>query len=260
MGDAPHTLHKELDAQIVEMQADISASKKAACVLASLGTLMVILSTSLACLHNTQNLIAYPRVVSATGILAGVFFGGLLFAAMHVMSRSQLLVELRERKRVLFALASPIPRTDGALPSYFDRLVEINVSNLDAYYGLVKRHTNNSFWVSVLAGGSGFGLIVVGLALGFNNTGDAAIISYITSGAGIVTEFITAIFFYLYNKTVRQLKEYHDSLIRVQNILLSFKIVGDTQDEGKKQSLMEMMMKCLIADRTGTVAPSVDAS
>jgi hypothetical protein len=78
-------------------------------------------------------------------------------------------------------------------------------------------------------------------------------ISYVSAGAGIITEFIAGVFFYLYNRTVIQLKEYHDSLIHVQNILLSFKIVGDTKDDTQRNAMMELMMKCLIATRSKTV-------
>jgi predicted transporter len=92
----------------------------------------------------------------------------------------------------------------------------------------------------------GFVLISGGLIIGFTAIQGTKYIAYISAGSGILMEFIAGVFFYLYNRTIRQLKDYHDSLIAVQNILLSFKIVGDTKDQAKQASLMELMLKCLI--------------
>ncbi len=188
-------------------------------------------------------------------------FGAAYLAVMRqsrVASLRQELDVLRAKKRILNRGAAVLSETSP--PSYFDRLVDINVTNLEAYYGLVKIHTNNSFQVSIAAGCIGFVLIITGLILGFTNITNAPSISYLSAGAGIITEFIAGVFFYLYNRTVRQLKEYHDSLIRVQNILLSFKIVGDTKDDDRKNILMELMLKCLIATQPDLVSDDVQQS
>lgn len=84
------------------------------------------------------------------------------------------------------------------------------------------------------------------MVIGFTAIQESKYIAFISSGSGVLIEFIAGVFFYLYNKTVIQLKDYHDSLIEVQNILLSFKIVGDTDDADKQASLMELMLKYLI--------------
>ena len=192
---------------------------------------------------------------------AYAFFGAAYLAVMRqsrVASLRQELDVLRAKKRILNRGATTLSETSP--PSYFDRLVDINVTNLEAYYGLVKIHTNNSFQVSIAAGCIGFVLIVTGLILGFTNITNTPSISYLSAGAGIITEFIAGVFFYLYNRTVRQLKEYHDSLIRVQNILLSFKIVGDTKDDNRKNILMELMLKCLIATQPELVSEDVKQS
>lgn len=131
--------------------------------------------------------------------------------------------------------------------SYFSNLVEINVDNLSEYYSMVKSHTSNSFWISASTSVAGFFLIVTGLiVLIFSDS--SVEISYISTGTGVVVEFISGVFFYLYNRTVRQLKDYHDSLIDVQNILLSFKIIEDTKDEDIKADMMSQMMSFLVGD------------
>ena len=42
------------------------------------------------------------------------------------------------------------------------------------------------------------------------------------------------------------MKEYHDSLLTVQNILLSFKLAEDTHDEGEKTKIVSQMLAYLI--------------
>lgn len=129
---------------------------------------------------------------------------------------------------------------------YFDRLVKINLDNLNDYYELVQANTRKSFNLSAAIGVIGFLIIIISLILGYVKE-EFKDISYITAGAGVIVEMISSIFFYLYNKTVRQLKEYHDSLLGVQNILLSFKLVNeDIKQDEKKSPIIEKMVEYLI--------------
>jgi hypothetical protein len=80
--------------------------------------------------------------------------------------------------------------------AYFNKLVAINIENLASYYSLVKVHTDNSFYLNVSAGIIGFILIVTGIIIGLVNE-SKDIISYIAFASGIITEFITGIFFIL---------------------------------------------------------------
>ena len=139
--------------------------------------------------------------------------------------------------------------------TYFDRLVRINLDNLADYYVLVKEHTHKSFNTSIVTGLIGFGLIAVGLLAGFIMGSDTNYTAYISTGSGIIIEFIAGVFFYLYNKTTRQLKEYHDSLLNVQNILLSFKLVEDIDEEKTRALMIGDMLKYLL--RQPTTTPSI---
>lgn len=120
------------------------------------------------------------------------------------------------------------------------------MENLAAYYELVKIQTDKSFRASLSVAYFGAGLIVIGLALGFFRTDAADKVTYISTGAGVLTEFISGVFFWLYSKTVRQLREYHDSLISVQNVLLSFKLVSDTKDPKDKAEMVSKMCEYLM--------------
>jgi hypothetical protein len=150
-----------------------------------------------------------------------------------------------DRNELLKKLFTGAPDSAGETIQYFDRLVKINVENLAAYYTIVKVHASQSFQVSLLVGVLGFGLIIAGLASGFLSK-EFKDISYIASGSGIIVEFISGTMFYLYNKTVRQLKDYHDSLIDVQNVLLSFKLIESTTDEKVRAEMISKMIEFLV--------------
>ncbi len=128
---------------------------------------------------------------------------------------------------------------------YFERLVNINVENLSTYYITVKSHANKSFMTSLFVGVVGFILIGVGMSMAMRPGANALTVSTLSGVSGVATEFISAIFFYLYNQTVRQMKEYHDSLLSVQNILLSFKLVGDMSDP-EKSKMIGLMINYLV--------------
>jgi hypothetical protein len=183
-------------------------------------------------------------------------FAGLVIALTEALQRAAFakregdLDLLEARKRLLAQL--PSPTAEGDKKDYFDALVSINVDNLASYYSLVKTQTDKSFMVSLSMGVAGFILLIAGLALGFSNSQRAAVITYISTGAGVLTEFIASVFFYLYNRTIRQMKGYHDSLLDVQNVLLAFKLVGDTKVDAHRNEMMGKMLEFLMQKRTAS--------
>lgn len=185
----------------------------------------------------------YKPAIAVIIIIAGIAAYYLYYLIDH--QKKQLEMDIRsliERRRVL--TQEPQEGVKKTIP-YYDRLVEINLDNLEKYYKLIKVHAENSFKVSLFSGVIGFILISVGLVIGYLDQKNLNIL-YISTASGILIEFISGIFFYLYNKTIRELKDYHERLLQVQNILLAFKIVDDTKDEQKKVTMLEQMLTCLI--------------
>lgn len=171
--------------------------------------------------------------------IIGVFMILAAFGSDTEKSRSEV-----EKLEVIKRIYLGFPEPSESKPEYFDSLVKINVENLAAYYSLVKTHTSQSFKVSLTISVFGFILIVSGLIIGFKYPDK--IIGYVSAGSGVLTEFISSVLFYLYNKTIRQLKEYHDSLINVQNVLLSFKLIESTTDEKAKADMVTKMLEYLV--------------
>lgn len=258
--DVPEVLDERtrLDLDIATLESKINAHRNRFKVRILVTTAMAIFMVIFAYVLFTASNSSLFREVSPGALISLVsayaFFFVVFYSYMSQSRISSMQAEidlLKARKRILYQLEPAVGKS-GELPpvSYFDSLVRINVENLAEYYNLVKVHTDNSFRVSIVVSVVGFIFILVGLAVGFFNTSSTQTISYISTGAGIVIEFIAGVFFYLYNRTVIRLKDYHDSLLAVQNILLSFKIVGDTRDEKEKAKMVSQMIVFLIGKQS----------
>lgn len=185
---------------------------------------------------------------------------GLIFLALHILNSGdtdttdlraeldKLLLDKEITERLQAKAQNPYTKDSRKQPSYFDSLVETNVFNLREYYNLVRVHTNNSFRISLSAGLFGFVLIAAGLTIGFNSGEEHSTIVYLSAASGVFIEFISGVFFYLYSRTVRQLKSYHDSLLAVQNVLLSLKLTEMADDE-KRPAMIRDMLKFLMEQR-----------
>lgn len=242
----------ELELSLVEAKNKLKVSNQQVSNYRKVATFFVVVGAIPAVLLAFQ-------ILDSTGwaILSGLFFilSLLMFIAsagaqISVQKAEAEIEKLENRNQVRSIFSGDPTGTSKNEPSYFDKLVQINIENLSEYYSLVKVHTNKSFSFSVIAGLVGFVLIVIGLVFSFVNTNEqVALVAFISTGSGILIEFIAGVFFFLYNRTVIQLKEYHDSLLDVQNILLSFKIVEDTQDESVKARMMEQMLTFLMTKK-----------
>ena len=128
--------------------------------------------------------------------------------------------------------------------NFFTKLVQINFKYLDQYYLQTQEQADKSFRLASFASISGLAIIVIGiLMMLFNKTEPA----YVTTSAGILSEFIAAIFFYLYNKTILKMSEYHQKLVITQNVSLALKITDEMEKEQKAKSL-ELLIDRLTTD------------
>ena len=175
-------------------------------------------------------------------LIGALISGGAWF--LHIRLRR--IAEARGRIKALKKL-TPEENARTTPRGYFDELVDINVANLSSYYRLIRRHTDRSYTASLAVAMVSFLLVVAGLVVGVSVRDPGALtIAYVSTGAGVLGEFTASVFFYLYSRTVRQLKEYHESLVHVQNILLAFKLVNDIQTPTERLSLFREVIGKLL--------------
>jgi Cyanobacterial TRADD-N associated 2-Transmembrane domain len=171
-----------------------------------------------------------------------IYFGQRIFSAHASITSLKADEELWTiKKRITWQFAANFEK-----PSYYDSLVRINVENLAAFYVLVKGHADRNYKVAMRVCVFGFFLMIVGLIMAITNLSSPPIGSYIAIATGVITEIIAGVFFYVYNRTTRQIRGFYDSLLTEQNILLSFKLMEDAKDENEKAKIVSQMLAYLV--------------
>jgi hypothetical protein len=105
----------------------------------------------------------------------------------------------------------------------FKYVLLINTNALEGYVAQSRLQAQQSFNLSKIIAVAGFVIIMIAICLSIvlttlgNNNLDAA---YLSGIAGILTEFTSGVFFYLYNKTLSQINLFHDKLADMQKTSL----------------------------------------
>ena len=120
-------------------------------------------------------------------------------------------------------------------------LIETSFKYLDQYYLQTREHAQKGFIVTVSVSIVGAVIIAIGIfSLFLGKTNPA----YVTTACGIITEFIAAVYFYLYNKTIQGMNSYHNKLVLSQNIALALKLshtLENKKDDAKMLIIQELM-------------------
>jgi hypothetical protein len=91
---------------------------------------------------------------------------------------------------------------------FFTKLVQINFKYIEQYYNQTQQQANKSFGLCAFASITGLGIVIAGAAMMYSGHTTPA---YVTAAAGVVSQFIGAVFFYLYNQTISKMGEYHQN-------------------------------------------------
>ena len=119
----------------------------------------------------------------------------------------------------------------------FENSIKMSYKYLDQYYFQTREQAQRGFYVTVCV--AIFGALLIGfgiIAMFLDKTQP----SYITCASGVITEFISAVFFYLYNKTITSMSNYHNKLVISQNISIALKVADTlpTDDKTKTKNLI----------------------
>ncbi|UCD51468.1 MAG: hypothetical protein JSW27_02325 [Phycisphaerales bacterium] len=110
-------------------------------------------------------------------------------------------------------------------PEIYKYVLLTNVSALEGYVAQARLQAQQSFNLSRFVSLAGF--LIVALAIGMsvyltmagNQNLNAA---YLTGVAGVLTEFISGVFFFLYSRTLTQINLFHDKLVDMQKTALAY--------------------------------------
>ena len=178
---------------------------------------------SLAFFFDSYNEITIPNVaISAvvSAVIAGFFIAymGLFF-------------EMREstlRRKILEYEAEHIK--EDVEEDIFENSIKMSYKYLDQYYLQTREQAQRGFFVTVCVAVFGAFLIGVGIVAMFLGLVQPSVI---TCASGVITEFIAAVFFYLYNRTISSMSKYHNKLVLSQNISIALKIADSLPEEDK---------------------------
>ncbi len=125
----------------------------------------------------------------------------------------------------------------------FENAVKLSYKYLDEYYAQTREQAKEGFILTCLVAVFGAALIATGIVTMFLGKTEPA---YVTCASGILTEFIASVFFYLYNKTITSMRNYHDKLVLSQNISIALKVaetVGEPDKNHVKTLIVEELIK-----------------
>ncbi len=131
----------------------------------------------------------------------------------------------------------------------FKYLLLINTSELDRYVAQTLLQAEQSFISARRVAIAGFVLLAVGIGFGFYSglTGKTITPAYLAASAGALTQFISGVMFYLYNKTLQQINRFHDKLVTSQHVSISFLASSGLTDPAARDKEVASLAAALIA-------------
>lgn len=130
--------------------------------------------------------------------------------------------------------------------NFYDKLIQINFKYTDKYYLQTQEQADKSFKLATFASVSSFIVLLFGIHKMYSSGGDTP--SYLTTIAGVLSSFISAVFFYLYNQTIQKMSSYHKKLVLSQNINLALKIAQGMEDKNEKVGALKVLIDRLTTD------------
>lgn len=190
----------------------------------------------------------YYKNVEFPWIVGAVAIGSPLFAAFiqfYVSALQRIAIAMNAVSiGVVDASEKASQLQDNLGDDFVTNLVKINFKYIDQYYLQTQQQANRSFSLSMWVSVAGFVILSIGIMLAIFK-GDAP--AYVATAAGVLSEFIAAVFFYLYNRTILSMGNYHRKLVITQNIALALKISEGLPDPQRADTQVELV-KTLSAD------------
>lgn len=122
---------------------------------------------------------------------------------------------------------------------FVTNLVRINFKYIDRYYLQTQVQADKSFLFCLVAALVSFCVIIVGIVLMFVD--DKFNAALVTLAAGVLGEFNATVFFYLYNRTIAEMGDYHQKLVLTQNISLALKLTDELEPKTKSKAQLALI-------------------
>lgn len=185
---------------------------------------------------SSQREITTGNIVIA--LIAALFLGVISILTLQYLNECK--IEMLKSQLIGLGIEDAKKNVDEDI---YQNLIKISYKYLDEYYLQTRQQAQKGFFVTVCVAITGAIIVAIGIiAMFFGKTTPA----YVTTASGVVTEFIAAVFFYLYNKTIASMSDYHNKLVLSQNVSIALKItesMSKEQGEKVKEHIVEELMK-----------------
>jgi hypothetical protein len=168
---------------------------------------------------------------------SALFYATLIVGGVFWYKKSKL--EKKRHAILTTFLAKETKNLQDSLETNFvTNLVKINFKYIDKYYLQTQIQADKSFLLTSYAAIIGLFVIITGLiALFFDRTQSG----YVATATGLLGEFIASVFFYLYNKTIAKMSDYHQKLVLTQNVSLALKIAEDLPEKEQCEAKLKLV-------------------
>ncbi len=122
---------------------------------------------------------------------------------------------------------------DSLEDDFFTKLVKINLKYLDQHNLQIKEQTDKGFYQITFVSAVSLFIIIAGIVMMFM---EQTIPAYVTVSAGVLGEFVAAVFLFLYNRMLAAKGTYHQKIVIMQNIGLALKLAEELPEAERTQA------------------------
>lgn len=155
----------------------------------------------------------------------------------HLLHKAQQCEDAREH---MIARAA-----DASGNEVFKYMLLLNCLECQSYVTEIQLQAHQSFRWSTYAGIAGFLLVSISIVAAFTaHMLDKKVVevTLLSALAGVITTSISSIFFYLYNRTLKRMDNFHTQLRDTQKLIVSLFLSGlDEQDDHQHQRTNEII-------------------
>lgn len=170
-------------------------------------------------------------VFTIKNILISLFFSSIAGAVSVLLNQYRYEMMIGKYRTQLIMLEM-VDAKEDVDEDIYENLIKISYKYLDEYYLQTRQQAQKGFVVTVAVSIMGAFIVAIGIGTMFFGKTTPA---YVTTAAGVITEFISAVFFYLYNRTISSMSDYHNKLVLSQNVSIALKIAESlSTKEGAK--------------------------
>ena len=182
-------------------------------------------------------------------VLGLAFFISLLSFTKIDLSKRNIDADLEalraERIEIQKRIADTKQETEKSKETIFDT-IQLSLNQISEYYTINKSQARSSFNFSIFAIITGLVTLIGGIWLFYFKDTPRLDLTIISSISSVIVEFIGGAYFYIYNKSQKQLNYFYDKLVKMQDTMLAVQLCESLPQEKEieqKEKMITILME-----------------